>query len=214
MSTRDIEVLPRRPQVSVREQLRASQRGRLICAITDSVAGKGYAATSVADVIALAGVSRKTFYTHFADKESCFLAAYDTGAEAIYAAMVEAVEGLETWDEILESVLATWLEFLQADLAFTRAHMIEFWAAGDAARERWRARRDRTAGLLKLLHERVRADDPTVVPVSDVLISAAVGGVNRVVISHVLSEDPAPLTELGPDLLRFVKMILATHEAQ
>jgi AcrR family transcriptional regulator len=214
VTDRKIEVLPRPVPVSVREQLRASQRGRLICAVTDSVADKGYAATSVADVIERAGVSRKTFYAHFADKEACFLAAYDTGAEAIYAAMVEAVQGLETWDEILESVLATWLEFLQADLAFTRAHMIEFWAAGDAARERWKARRDRTASLLKLLHERVRADDPGVVPVSDVLISAAVGGVNRVVISHVLSGDPAPLTDLAPDLLRFVKMILASHEAR
>jgi AcrR family transcriptional regulator len=213
MSGGDIEVLPRRPQPSVREQLRASQRGRLICAMTDSVADKGYAATSVADVIALAGVSRKTFYAHFRDKEACFLAAYDTGAEAIYAAMVEAVDGLKAWDEILESVLSTWLEFLQADLAFTRAHMVEFWAAGDAARERWKARRDRTANLLKLLHERVREADPTVVPVSDALISAAVGGVNRVVISHVLSGDPAPLTDFGPDLLRFVKMILASHEA-
>jgi hypothetical protein len=148
-----------------------------------------------------------------ADREACFLAAYDTGAEAIYAAMVEAVDGLNCWDEILESVLTTWLEFLQADVAFTRAHMVEFWAAGDAARARWKARRDRTGNLLKLLHQRVREEDPSVVPVSDVLISAAVGGVNRVVISHVLSGDPAPLTDLGPELLRFVKMILASHEA-
>ena len=35
--------------------------------------------------------------------------------------------------KILDAVLTTWLEFLQADLAFTRAYMIEFWAAGDAA---------------------------------------------------------------------------------
>lgn len=212
MPTPNIEVLPRRPPGSMREELRASQRGRLICAIADSVAAKGYAATSVADVIALAGVSRRTFYEHFEDKEACFLAAYDSGAEAIYHAMVEASDGLSGWEEILESVLSTWLEFLAADLAFTRAYMVEFWAAGDAARERWKHRRDRTAGLLKLLHEQVRAQDPAVVPVSDTLITAAVGGVNRVVISHVLANDDEPLTVLAPELLRFVKMILASHE--
>jgi hypothetical protein len=54
--------------------------------------------------------------------------------------------------EILDAVFSTWLEFLAADLAFTRAYVIEFWAAGDAARERWNQRRDRTGGLLKLLH--------------------------------------------------------------
>jgi AcrR family transcriptional regulator len=212
MSDRKVEVLPRGPHKSVREELRASQRGRLICAVADAVAAKGYAATSVANVISLAGVSRNTFYEHFADKEACFLASYDSGAQAIYAAMLAAAEGLQDWEEILGSVLSTWLEFLQADLAFTRAYMIEFWAAGEAARERWKQRRDRTAGLLAALHERVCQEDPAVVPVSDTLIAAVVGGINRVVISRVLSNDDAPLTDLKPELLRFAKMILANHD--
>jgi AcrR family transcriptional regulator len=205
----EIEVLPRRPRPSVRQELRASQRGRLICAVADAVAAKGYAATSVADVIALAGVSRKAFYEHFEDKEACFLASYDTGAQAIHAAMVGAVEEGMGWQEILDAVFTTWLEWLQADLAFTRAYMIEFWAAGDGARERWKVRRDRTAGLLRALHERVRAEDPAVAPVSDTVVAAVVGGVNRVVVSHVLSGDPRPLTDLKPDLIHFMTLALA-----
>jgi AcrR family transcriptional regulator len=208
---RNIEVLPRRPHASVREELRASQRGRLICAIADSVAVKGYAATSVADVLALAGVSRRTFYEHFEDKEACFLASYDAGAEAIFAAMAEAVDPAQSWEETLDAVFTTWLEFLDADLAFTRAYMIEFWAAGNGARERWKHRRDRTAGLLLASHERAREDDPSIVPVSDTVIAAVVGGINRVVISHVMAGDEAPLTDLKPDLLRFMKMTLAAH---
>jgi AcrR family transcriptional regulator len=212
MSAPQIEILPRRPRTTVREELRASQRGRLICAIADAVAARGYAATTVADVIELAGVSRKTFYTHFDDKEACFLASYDTGAEKIFDAMAGAVEGADTWEEVLDAVFSTWLEFLQADLAFTRAYMVEFWAAGPKARERWTVRRDRTAGLLKLLHERIREEDPTVVPVSDTQIAAVVGGVNRVVISQVMADDTTPLTELKPELLRFIKRNLAAHE--
>src|SRR3954452_17629909 len=103
--------------------------------------------------------------------------------------MLEPAEGHADWQEILDAVFGTWLEFLAADLAFTRAYMIEFWAAGDAARERWKTRRDRTAGLLKALHERARAQDPAVVPVSDTVIAAVVGGVNRVVISEALDGD-------------------------
>jgi AcrR family transcriptional regulator len=209
---RKIEVLPRRPHTTVREELRASQRGRLICAVADSVAAKGYASTRVADIISLAGLSRKTFYEHFEDKEGCYLASYDAGAEAIFDAMVAAVGELESWQEILDAVLSTWLEFLEADLAFTRAYMIEFWAAGDAARERWKGRRDRTAGLLKTLHEGAREEDPAIVPVSDTVIAAVVGGINRVVISHVLDGSSEPLTGLKPELLRFVEMTLATHE--
>jgi AcrR family transcriptional regulator len=211
MST-GIEVLPRPRFGNTREELRASQRGRLICAIADAVAAKGYAATSVADVIAVAGVSRKTFYEHFGDKEECFLAAYDHGAQATYEAMMRAAEGLTDWREILEAVLTTWLEFLDADLAFTRAYMIEFWGAGDAARERWKLRRDRTGGLMKTLHKQARKEDPSIVRVSDTVVAAVVGGVNRVLISHVLSGDPAPLTRLKPELLRFIKLTLASHE--
>src|SRR6059058_5307625 len=188
-----IEVLPRPRYSNTRDELRASQRGRLLCAIADAVAAKGYAATSVADVIALAGVSRKTFYEHFGDKEDCFLAAYDHGAKATYEAMVSAAEGLTDWREILD-----------ADLSFTRAYMIEFWAAGDAARERWKLRRDRTGELMKTLHKLARKEDPSIVRVSDTVVAAVVGGVNRVLISHVLSGDPAPLTKLKPELLRFI----------
>lgn len=206
-----IEVLPRRPRIDVRAELRASQAGRLICAVADSVAAKGYAATSVADITALAGVSRKTFYEHFDDKEACFLSSYDTGAEAIYRAMVEALDPLQHWEDALETVLSTWLEHLQADLAFTRAYMIEFWAVGEAARERWKGRRDRTAGLLKLFHELARKEDPDIVPVSDVLIAAVVGGINRLVVSHVLANNPEPLTVLQPEMLRFITMTLAAH---
>jgi AcrR family transcriptional regulator len=212
IKARRYEVLPRSAHTSVRAELRASQRGRLICAIADVVSTHGYAGTSVADVCAQAGVSRKSFYEHFSDKEACFLAAYDSGAESIYEAMLESLDGLEDWPAILDAVLATWLEVLDADIAFTRAFMIEFWAAGEPARERWKARRDRTEGLLKALHEAAAVADLSVVAVSDTLVAAVVGGVNRVVISHVIGGNPAPLISLKPELSRFIQMVLTTHE--
>jgi hypothetical protein len=125
--------------------------------------------------------------------------------------MTHAARGIEDWRELLDAVFGTWLEFLEADLAFTRAYMIEFWAAGEPARKRWEQRRDRTAALLKTLHERIRAEDPTVIPVSDTVIAAVVGGVNRVVISHVLAGKRRPLTSLKPELARFIELNLAAR---
>ena len=90
--------------------------------------------------------------------------------------------------------------------------MIEFWAAGDAARERWKLRRDRTGELMKTLHKLARKEDPSIVRVSDTVVAAVVGGVNRVLISHVLSGGRKPLIELKPELLRFIKLTLASHE--
>src|SRR5207253_2083261 len=55
---------------------------------------RGYPATTVADVVERAGVSRRTFYEQFADKEACFLAAYDVGLTAVLGRIKEAVEGV------------------------------------------------------------------------------------------------------------------------
>jgi AcrR family transcriptional regulator len=207
----EIEVLPRRPRGTFREELRESQRGRMICAVVDTVAAKGYAATAVADVIAAAGVSRATFYAHFTDKEDCFLASYDEGAKAIFAAMVGAADGHATWRDQLDAVLGTWLATLDADRAFTRAHMVEFWGAGDAARARWTQRRDRTGGLLMILNKRARKEEPDIKPVSETIVAAVVGGINRIAISHLLSGDERPLTDLKPELVRFVELTLAAR---
>ena len=47
--------------------------------MAEAVAEHSYGATTIAHVVSHAGVSRKTFYEHFRDKEHCFLAMYDTG---------------------------------------------------------------------------------------------------------------------------------------
>src|SRR5438105_1831196 len=77
-----------------REAVVASQRSRLIDAMAQVVAERGYPATTVADVVERAGVSRRTFYEQFADKEACFLAAYDVGLTAVLGRIKEAVEGV------------------------------------------------------------------------------------------------------------------------
>src|ERR687883_326916 len=88
--------LPRGPHNLTRDHVLTSQRERMIDAMADVVAAKGYAATTVGDVVAGAGVSRKTFYEHFRDKEDCFLAAFDSGLDlvlgAIHAAQPEQAD--------------------------------------------------------------------------------------------------------------------------
>src|SRR3954471_7256007 len=114
-SARVPKSLPRGPHRLEREVVLASQRGRLLDAIAKVVAEKGYAATSVADVIELAGVSRKTFYEHFRDKEACFLAAYDAGVDILLATMREAGD--------TRSRVRAYLETLAAEPDFARTFL-------------------------------------------------------------------------------------------
>jgi AcrR family transcriptional regulator len=132
--------LPRGPHRLGREVVAASQRGRLIDAIAHVVAEKGYGPATVADVIDHAGVSRKTFYEHFRDKEACFLAAYDTGVEVLLNTM-RAAAGTR-------GRVRAYLELLAAEPAFARTFLIEVAAAGPAALRRRREVHDAFAAFL------------------------------------------------------------------
>ncbi|MGA9285481.1 MAG: TetR/AcrR family transcriptional regulator [Solirubrobacteraceae bacterium] len=74
--------LPRGPHRLSDEEVAADQRRRLVDAMIKLAGGKGYAATTVANIIARAQVSRKTFYEHFADRKDLLLAAFDTASPA------------------------------------------------------------------------------------------------------------------------------------
>src|SRR4051794_16802232 len=78
-----------------------TQRERMLDAMARAVAAKGYAKLTVSDVVALAGVSRRTFYEHFADKEECFLESYTAGASAIAAELAATVRasGKTDWHD-------------------------------------------------------------------------------------------------------------------
>jgi AcrR family transcriptional regulator len=54
-----------------REFVVQNQRERIATALVDTVAERGYNATTVAHITKAASVSRRTFYEHFADKEAC-----------------------------------------------------------------------------------------------------------------------------------------------
>src|SRR5436190_2182446 len=73
-----------------REEVASSQRARLLRAMAEVAAEKGYANTVVADVIARAGVSRRTFYELFRDKQDCFLAAYAETVELLSTRLIVA----------------------------------------------------------------------------------------------------------------------------
>src|SRR3954464_7125153 len=124
--------LPRGRHAAPREVVRNSQRGRMLAAMASAVGEKGYGAVAVADVIARAGVSRKTFYEHFDNKEECFLAAYAAGVEPWLDAIDAAIRAAAAGDPlaIARAGTARYLETLAANPAFARTFLIEVLAAG------------------------------------------------------------------------------------
>lgn len=89
--------LPHGPHGMERGAVARNQRVRMYGAMIESVARKGYAKTSVADVIALAGVSRRAFYEHFANKEACFIATHNIAARRTSKALLHGWESERGW---------------------------------------------------------------------------------------------------------------------
>jgi len=65
-----------------RDEVLANQRERLFGAMVASVSARGYRATTVGDLAEMSGVSSRTFYDLFPDKEACFLATLEAIIEA------------------------------------------------------------------------------------------------------------------------------------
>ena len=155
-----VERLPRGRHRLSREEVLASQRGRMLAACCRAVAEKGYARFTVADVLAGAGVSRETFYEHFRDKEECFLAAYELATDVVAEAMGAADPGegrtpLERWD----SMLRAYLEAMSSEDGYARVFLVDVYAAGDRALARRREVMERFVELIaRMVGARSRAD--------------------------------------------------------
>ena len=106
--------LPRGPHNLARDDVLASQRVRMLEAMAETVAAQGFTATTVGDVVSGAGVSRKTFYEHFRDKEECFLAAFDSGVDALLEAIAAAPPEEPTRRSLVRARVSAYLVTLAA----------------------------------------------------------------------------------------------------
>src|SRR4051812_26890861 len=110
----------------------SAQRERMLDAMARAVAAKGYAKVTVSDVVSLAGVSRRTFYEHFADKEQCFLDSYAAGSSAIIASVGATVRdsGAEDWHERVRTGMDAYTRLLAANPDLARALLVDVLGAG------------------------------------------------------------------------------------
>lgn len=126
--------LPRGPHSLSRDQVARAQRERLLHAITECVASKGYAQTAVADVLARSGVSRATFYQLFTDKEDCYCAAYQQAItllrQALAASPAAPAGTAQAALTRVDNLLTVYLAQLASQPDAAKAFMVEVHAAG------------------------------------------------------------------------------------
>jgi AcrR family transcriptional regulator len=174
-----------------------NQRERILAAVADATAASSYASMSVEDVVRAAGVSRRTFYEHFKNKEDAFLAAYDAVVAQVVARVSEAIEAAdEGYEAKLAAGLGTFLEFLASEPAFARMCVVEVLAAGPEAVKR---RNDAMAAFAQLVEDNTRVLFPDA-QAPALSAETIVGGIYEVVHTRVLRGEVDELPSLLPDL--------------
>jgi AcrR family transcriptional regulator len=172
------------------EELRQDLMGGL----AESIAGKGYAATTIADIVTHARVSKRTFYEHFADKESCLMALYEQGCEHLIQVVRSSATGENRpWREMVNGGVTAYLAALEGMPAVTRTLLVEIQAAGPKAFRLRQQMQRRFADALVEAVEHARAADPAIPPLSPLLATALVGGVHEMMLQ--VSD---PYTGAGP----------------
>ena len=132
-----------------RKQEMSDQRGRLTEAMVWVSATHGYAAASVERVGQRAGTSRRTFYTHFANREECFIAALEQGFARLHDALAACCADQDTSVARLQAAAWEVICLIEDEPKLTRMCVVEALAAGPAALEARRHALDRLAALIQ-----------------------------------------------------------------
>jgi AcrR family transcriptional regulator/DNA-binding MarR family transcriptional regulator len=106
------------------------QRTRLLDATVAVVAEEGYRPLTVRRVCARAGVSNKTFYDLFSDREDCFLAAFDRAVKELAAVVLPAYEGEREWTSRIRAGLGALLACLDLEPELRTLVFVEALGAG------------------------------------------------------------------------------------
>jgi AcrR family transcriptional regulator len=179
-----------------RRQLRQLLRGMAAC-----LRAQPFAATTIADVVRAARVSKSTFYAHFADKEACYVALYSAAVDNVLKAMREAHtaagEAGLTWREHLAAVNAAYLSTLAIGGGMTRSMLVEFQTAGPSAQAMRREVFDRYVRFMREVCDTLRHDEGALNPVPPGLALAVVGGVDEIVVRAIESEGVEAIAVLG-----------------
>jgi AcrR family transcriptional regulator len=128
-------VVAARPRVGA-AQVSEVQRARMLAATVRVVGELGYERMSVARVTARAGVSRRTFYDLFVDREACFLAAFGESVERARGLACGAAVGERDWRARVRAGLAALLVLFAQEPLVGRVLVVDALKAGPAVLER------------------------------------------------------------------------------
>lgn len=177
-----------------------SQRGRILNALAEACAAKGYPAVTIADICKGAGVSRATFYELFRDKDDCFEATMELALAEAMSAIGGAYSADKPWPTMVRDATAALLRLLAERPAFARAAMVDAPASGERAFELYAGGKR----VLQVLLDRGREDPVEEEAIPTSAGRAALSGAEALIVGQILAGNAERLPELLPDIVYII----------
>lgn len=166
------------------------QRARILAAMVEVSAERGAGNVTVAHVVERAGVSRRTFYELYSDREECFLGAFDDAFTRVSRHVLERYDPTAKWAERARSALTGLLSFLDAEPAAGQLLIVASLGAGPRALER---RRHGIAQIIAFI-DQGRSESKAATDLPPLTAEGIVGGVLSVLHSRLLDSPSFPTT--------------------
>jgi AcrR family transcriptional regulator len=179
-------------------------RGRLLRGMAQAVAAKGYADTTIADIVREAAVSRRTFYEHFSDKAECLIALYEAASRNALRVLREAIDPSQGWEEQVERAIRAYLECLASNPLLMRTLFVEILGLGPEGLE---ARRAMHREIADFLLQQVNAGVAPHAPMTPDLATAVIGGMHELVLQAIEDGKVDELPVLTATATRLLKAV-------
>ena len=184
---------------------RQAHRQRLLEGMARSVAAKGYVASTVADIVREAEVSRRTFYEYFSDRTDCLIALYEAASYGALGVLRSALDPARSWQTQVEQALQAYLECLASDPVLLRTLYVEILglgAAGLAARRR--VNQDIADFMLTVINT-----DASRESLAPDMALAVVGGVNELILLAIEQDNIKGIPAISATAAALVRAVVA-----
>lgn len=180
-------------------------RSRLLEGMARAVAARGYADTTIADIVREASVSRRTFYENFADKAECLIALYEVASGNAITVLRNAIDPHSDWQAQVEQAMGAYFGVLERNPVLLRTLFVEMLGLGAPGLAARRRANQQLADLMLDVVNNRPGERLRKAPLQPMMAMAVVGGINEMVLQSIeqgRANDLQELVEPAAMLLR------------
>ena len=185
---------------------------RLLQGMAQAVAVKGYADTTIADIVREAAVSRRTFYEHFSTKTECLIALYEAASRLALQAVSEAFDPAQPWHAQVEQAMTAYFDYLAQDPVLLRTLFVEILGLGMPGLVTRRRVNDEIANFIQVAINSSDMDGSPAAHLTSEMAMTVVGGINELVLQAIEQNRAGDLRELVAPATRLVRAVAAESQ--